>query len=227
MNGQNERLSRNPYDEGGGRAVGDEQGELPPPGRFGEQAGAETDPRAREHLVRHPRPDATGDQRRREQGRAAEAEAEARSEGAARDDEQEEDRLDTRRARAERPHRGAERGEHAEQRERLGVESALGQLGQHHAEHEEEQRTEDHGRDAARADARSAAREERPRERDHTERRSQRERRDRSRADADRAGRCVHGVVSKRGAGDFAAITPAASSCSTVSHGRGARIFAT
>ena len=48
----------------------------------------------------------------------------------------------------------------------------------------QEQRAEDHRRDAVRADRRLRAREERPRERDHTEDRRDRERDDRARPDA-------------------------------------------
>ena len=60
--------------------------------------------------------------------------------------EQEEDRLDAGGAGAERPQRGVDRGQHAEHRQRLGVDPAGGDLGQHddhehrQDEHEDQRR---------------------------------------------------------------------------------------
>ncbi len=55
------------------------------------------------------------------------------------ENEQEEDQLDAGGARAERAQRRAEGREHAEQRERLGVEAALRHLREHDREHEQQQ----------------------------------------------------------------------------------------
>ena len=151
----------------------------------------------------------------REQRRAPQAEAEARTERAAGNHEEEEDRLDAGGSCSERTDCGAEGRQHAEQRQRLGVEAAFGKLRQHDCEHEQQERAEDDGRDGARADTRSGADEERPGERDEPERRRDRERSDGAWADANRA----HEIAPAK--------TPATRTCSTVSHGRGARIFAT
>ena len=70
-------------------------------------------------------------QRRGEQRRAAEREPETGPEHPAGEDEQEEHRLDAGGAGAERAQRGVHRGQHAEHRQRLGVDAAVGDLGEH------------------------------------------------------------------------------------------------
>ena len=66
-------------------------------------------------------PDPAREQRGREHRDRAEDEAEARAEDPAAQHHQEEHRLQAGRARAERPQRGARRGQHAQHRHRLGV----------------------------------------------------------------------------------------------------------
>ena len=83
-------------------SVGREHRDLDAAAARRQKPGAETDPRAGEHLIRHPRSDSPGDDRRRKQRGAPEREAEAGSENPAREDEHEEDGLDTGGSGAER-----------------------------------------------------------------------------------------------------------------------------
>ena len=133
------------------------------------------DPSAAEHLVRHPRPDAAGQQRGREHRRAAEGESEARPEHPPGQHEEEEHGLDSGRAGVERPQRGVDRGQHAEHGEGLGVDAAVGHLGEDDREDQHEQRTE-HQRRRLGGGEGAGGDDERPEERHEAEGRRQRDR---------------------------------------------------
>ena len=91
----------------------------------GEQPGAEPDPRRRKHLERKPGPDATGEQGRGEEGRRPECEAEARAEHPSAQHYQDEHELDPGSAGGERAQDRADRGQQAENRDRLDVDAPL------------------------------------------------------------------------------------------------------
>ncbi len=74
--------------------------------------------------------------------RAAEDDAEPGPEHPPGQDEREEHRLDPGGAGAEGPQRGADRRQDAEHRQRLGVDAALGDLGEHDGEDDDEEHAE-------------------------------------------------------------------------------------
>ena len=155
-----------------------------------QRAGQEADPAGGHHLERQPRPHAAGDQRPDEQREAALHEAEAAAEDPAAEHDHRERRLQPGHARRQRPERAADRGEHAEQRDRLGVDAAGVELGDHDRGHQRQHQGEHPRRVRAVRRALAAARrveQERPAERRHRHHRGQHQRQGGAGVEADRA----------------------------------------
>jgi len=128
------------------RPVGCEHEDLGPAAAAGQQPREQSDPGGTEHLVGQPRPHSPGDQRGGEQRGAAEGEAEARPEDPPGQDQDEEHGLQAGGAGPERAQGSAERGQHAEHGYGLGVDAALGELGEHHTQHQDQEQAEQHRR---------------------------------------------------------------------------------
>jgi hypothetical protein len=119
-------------------------GEEPPLRAFadrGQQGRPQRDPAAPNHLERQPWADAAGEERTGQQREAPEQERLARPQHPSADDEQEEQRFESRRSGGQHPQGAPHRGEDAEGRNRLGVEPVGGQLG----DEDDGQQGEEHG----------------------------------------------------------------------------------
>jgi hypothetical protein len=136
------QVDQQPERIGGDGAVGGQHEHLASAGGRGKEPGEQPDPGAPEHLVWHPRPHPAGDEGGGEQRRASEGEAESGTEDPARNDQREEHHLDARRARIQRTEGGPDRRQHAEHGDGLGVDAAVGQLGEHDGQYQNEQRPE-------------------------------------------------------------------------------------
>ena len=135
-----------------------------------QQPGSHAHPGGAEHLVRQPRTDPASDQRRGEQSRAPEGEPEPGPEDAPGEHQDEEHRLQARGAGAQWPQRCPESRQHPEHRHGLGVDASVGELREHHRQHQDQQCAE-HDRGCQRCRQPARGDHERPPECDQADQR--------------------------------------------------------